>query len=346
MQTDIWKYLSKQNKPILLYGMGNGAEEIITQLKKYNKTISGVFASDGFVRGQHFKGYEVLDYKTAKQKFRDFIVLTAFGTTDKAVIENIKSIAKEQELYISDVPVYGNTVFTHEYYIDNLNDIKEIRKCFADNRSQEVFDAVIDFKLTGNIDKLFFCEDKENDEILKIIKLPYSAVIFDLGAYIGDTAEKFLNIFPNAQKIIACEPDQKNYKRLLENTEKYSSVVCENAAISYLNGEIHFGGEGGRNQSAYTGDCITKSITIDSLCEKYGKPDFIKFDIEGQELNGLIGAEETIKKYKPKLMVSAYHRSEDIVSIPKKVLSLRSDYKMYIRHFPCIPCWDTYYFFT
>ena len=90
MNTDIWNYLSQTEKPILLYGMGNGADEIIAQLKIKNKEISGVFASDAFVRGQNFKSFPVLTYDKAKKIFENFIVLTAFGTGDANVIDNIK----------------------------------------------------------------------------------------------------------------------------------------------------------------------------------------------------------------------------------------------------------------
>lgn len=346
MQNDIWTYLSEQTKPILLYGMGNGADEIISQLKTKNKHISGVFASENFVRGQFFRGFEVLTYEKAKKIFKNFIVLTAFGTTDETVINNIKSIAEEQELYVVDVPVYGNTVFTKEFFKDNENNAAIIRSSLSDARSKQVFDAVTQFKLTGDRKLLKLAEDEEHSVYKELLHFRNNCTIFDLGAYVGDTAEKFASLFPAYSKIVAVEPDTKNYKRLLKNTEDNEKIFCENAAISYLDGEMFFGNEGGRNQSIDIGTNTTKTVTIDSLCKKYGAPDFIKFDIEGQELNGIIGGEKTIIQHKPILMISAYHRSEDIFSIPMKILSLRSDYKIHIRHFPCIPCWDTYYFFT
>ena len=63
---DLWNYLKETEKPIVLYGMGNGADLIISASKKYGIKISGVFASDGFVRQKHFHGMPVTDYKTAK----------------------------------------------------------------------------------------------------------------------------------------------------------------------------------------------------------------------------------------------------------------------------------------
>lgn len=343
MKTDIWNYLSQTEKPILLYGMGNGGDEIIAQLKTKNKEISGVFASDTFVRGQNFKSFPVLTYDKAKEIFGNFIVLTAFGTGDANVIDNIKNIAKEQELYVPDVPVYGNTVFTQEFFDDNIKNADFIRKHLSDERSKIVFDNVINFKKSADFSLLLNTEDVETDVYNSLFD-NYSK-IFDLGAYTGDTVIKFVSLFPDFEKFVAVEPDIKNYNKLLQNTKNMQNIFTENAAISYLDGQMFFGNEGGRNQAVDKGYSTTKTITIDTLTKKYGAPDFIKFDIEGQELNGIIGGENTIKEHKPALMISAYHRSEDIFTIPLKILSLRNDYKMYIRHFPCIPCWDTYYFF-
>lgn len=343
--SDLWNYLSKTEKPILLYGMGNGADEIIERLKKENKQISGVFASDGFVRGQYFHGYPILTYNQAKSKFSDFLVLTAFGTSVKDVIENIKKISVERELYIPDVPVYGNTVFDSRYYNDNKKDLDFIRTRLADDESRRIFDNVINFKLSGKPSLLFSAESAESEVYNHLLGNGNIKRIFDLGAFDGDTAVLFNKYFPECEKIVAVEPDVKNYKRLCEKTKNQANIICVNAAISYLDGKMFFGDEGGRNQSLLQKSKQTECLTVDTLSHRCFYPDFIKFDIEGEELNGIIGAENTIKNAKPKLMISAYHRSEDIVSIPKKVLSVRDDYKVYIRHFPCIPCWDTYYIF-
>ena len=48
---DLWRYLkiaSDQNRPILLYGMGNGADKILAVCEKYEITVRDCFASDGF----------------------------------------------------------------------------------------------------------------------------------------------------------------------------------------------------------------------------------------------------------------------------------------------------------
>ena len=51
----LWQYLKKQTRPIVLYGMGNGADAILDRLDRLDIPVNAVFASDEFVRGQVFR---------------------------------------------------------------------------------------------------------------------------------------------------------------------------------------------------------------------------------------------------------------------------------------------------
>ena len=64
-------------------------------------------------------------------------------------------------------------------------------------------------------------------------------------------------------------------------------------------------------------------------------------DVEGAEDEAINGAVNTIKAFRPKLMISLYHRNRDIFYLPLKVLELHPDYRLYIRHQPYIPAWET-----
>ena len=50
MEQSLWKYLEKSRKPVVLYGMGDGADKIIKVLESRGIEYRGVFATDGFVR--------------------------------------------------------------------------------------------------------------------------------------------------------------------------------------------------------------------------------------------------------------------------------------------------------
>ena len=341
----LWEYLKTTEKPILLYGMGNGADKIISRLEADRVSIKGVFASDDFVRGQRFHNFEVITYSKAKELFGQFIVLTAFGTKRPEVLNNIERIANEQELYIVDVPVFGETVFDKAYFKAHEEAYNSILSRFSDVRSSEVFKSIVEFKLSGSFSALKAAENNETETYKTLVDIKENAVVFDLGAYIGDTAEHFLRLEPNLSKIIAVEPALKNFRKLESLAGKATKIIPLNAAVSKENGEVSFSGKSGRNQSIGNGKETIKSVSIDKLADDFGAPDFIKFDVEGAEAEALLSGAETIKNCSPTLYISAYHRSEDLFEIPKLVLSLNPNYKMFIRHYPHIPCWDTYYIF-
>ena len=78
MKKELWQYLKQTEKPIVLYGMGNGADKIIKVLEEKGIEFKGVFASDGFVRNKIFHGFPVTSYSALKEKFGDMIVKVSY----------------------------------------------------------------------------------------------------------------------------------------------------------------------------------------------------------------------------------------------------------------------------
>ncbi|MBQ6847688.1 MAG: FkbM family methyltransferase [Clostridia bacterium] len=342
MERDLWQYLKTAQKPIVLYGMGNGADKIIKVLEQKGISYSGIFASDGFVRNKLFHGMPIESYSALKERFGDMIVLLCFGTHLLQVIDNIKKIAKEQELYAPEVPVIGDRLFDFHYYCENKADFDSIYSLLADEQSRLTFSNTVKYKLSGKIDYLFNCETSFDEPFQNILASNSKERVLDLGAYNGDTALDFADRFPFYEKIIAVEPDKKTFKKLAENT-KGLKIDCFNICISDFTGTGEFSMNGGRNSSVGEGT-QTEFSTVDDLL-KGERVSIIKMDVEGEEKRAIKGAEKTILAHRPKMIISAYHRTEDFFEIPKTVLSIRKDYKIYMRHFPSLPAWDTVYYF-
>jgi len=64
-------------------------------------------------------------------------------------------------------------------------------------------------------------------------------------------------------------------------------------------------------------------------------------DIEGAELEALKGAERIIREHKPKLAICAYHKPEDIYTLPEFIKGCRDDYRLYLRHYSPYNTFDT-----
>lgn len=340
----VWEKAQSTEKPVLIYGTGNGADKIIDELNRLDIPVAGIFASDGFVRSRTFRGFQVISYSEAKEKYGDFLTLISFGSQRPEVLDNFRKIASERETYSVDVPVYGNNIFNREFYEKHKADIKKVMSMMADEKSRQTYEKIIRFKLTGNIQLLFECETPREEAYQNILNLSDSEIYMDLGAFNGDTVQEFINNVPSYKKIYAAEPDKKNFEKLKKNTQLLKNITRLNVCISDRTEEILFSKHGGRNSTIDINGATVRCTCVDDILGN-NNVSYIKFDVEGFEQKALKGASETIKHCKPKMLVSCYHRSEDIFTIPLLVKSIRDDYKVFIRHNPYIPAWDTQFYF-
>ena len=340
--TDIWTYLRSVPRPILLYGTGNGADKILNELNRLGIEISGVFASDGFVRTRTFRGFRVMSLKEAEGLFGDFVALFSFGSARAEVIENVKAIMQSHEILAPEVPVIEGEIFNIKYAKRHEKELYEVYSVLADEQSKKVFRETVLFKLDGNINRLFSCQTDEDEAFRNILKLKSGHSFLDLGAYSGDTVLDFINRVGSFGHITALEPDPKSYSKLIKNT-RHIDIRRVNSAISSSLGEIPFSFKSSRGSGKGGEDKIT-ALTVDSLSSDR-RFDYIKFDVEGCEEEAILGAVNTIKKDKPKMLVSAYHKSDDYFTIPKRMLEINPDYKVFMRHYPYIPAWDTNFYF-
>lgn len=344
--TDLWDNLKKSPYPIVLYGMGNGADKIIKVLDEKGIKFCGVFSSDGFQRqGKTFHNFPVLSLKDLESKYGKMTVLMCFGSARSEVIENVKKIMKKHILFAPDVPVYGDILFDKNFYEKTKSEHDKIYGLLADDISKKTFENTVKYKLSGKIEYLFDCETSLDEPFESIINLGENETYLDLGAYRGDTVFDFLSRTKSYEKIYAVEPDLKTFKKLKSATEEIQNIVLINGAISDKTQKGYFVMNGSR------GSNISNSGTqIDFFCADYiiGENDitYIKADVEGAEVDFIKGAANIIKTKKPKMQIACYHKSDDLINIPNEVLKIRNDYKVYMRHFSSLPAWDTVYFFV
>ncbi len=340
--TDLWTYLKSAQKPIVLYGTGDGADKIYNRLLKDDIKISGVFASDGFKKGKIAYGFTVTSYSELKEKFNEMIILVCFGSHLDTVIENILRLESENELYLPDVPVTDGEVFDLSFAKKHKEKLKAVYDMLSDDKSKKVFENTVYFKLTGKSSYLREIES-ERQEVFTLLSLK-SESFFDLGAFNGDTVEEFIKYCPDYKRIIALEPDLRNFKKLTVNTERIRDITLINKAISEKTGVINISKNKGRGNSVGGKTVEIETTTLNEMA-KINMPTFIKMDVEGAELSAILGGESVIGK-KPKLHLAAYHRSEDLFTLPLKIKELCPDYKIYMRKHKALPAWDINFIFV
>ncbi len=344
VKMDMWDILAAETRPIIVYGMGNGADKLLLRFQKYGISVSDFFASDGFVRGHSFHGMRVKSFSEIKSEYEDFVIVLSFASNRQKVLEMLINIDKTYDLYIPDMPVAGDAYFDKDFYNSHYLDICTAYNSLCDTDSRNAFAAMISYKLSGRGEYLFSAYSDIRD-IYSM--LPSVTSVIDAGAYNGDTARLLLQMYPNIEKIHALEPDLRNFRKLSKYVSEnkldhrvmtYNAAAWDKECIGELIGSAN------RNSSVSSTSSHESRIEavtlsrIDSLVSE--RVDLIKYDVEGAEREALIGSSELILKYRPSLLVSLYHRSEDIFSLIIYLSLEYPFYDFYLRRTLCVPAWE------
>ena len=270
--------------------------------------------------------------------------MLAFATHLPDMLEKIEKMNDEHPVFAPDVPVAGNGIFTRAFFEENREKFEFVYDRLADEESKRVFENIINFKISGKVKYLYSSTESDKNRIYNnILQLKKDEIIVDMGAYDGDTIREFTAFTDGSYKhIYALEPDEKNFKKLKRNTEHMQGLSLYNLGAWSKRDTLTFSKKAGRN-SKLSAEGIPVHVTdIDSLIDD--KITLLKMDIEGAELRALEGCEKTIKSLHPKLYICAYHRNEDMFSLPMKIWEYDESYKIYFRHSLYIPAWESNFY--
>ncbi len=336
----VWDRLRAQTAPIYLYGMGDGALRILAAARREKVPVAGIFASDEFVRGKEFAGFKVRKLSELEAELNDFVIVLSFAVSSPAMLERIQKLSQRYPLFVPDVPVVGGGSFTWEYCKEHAAQIQGVYQSLADERSRQIYANLVNFKISGDPRYLTSQVDTP-DEVWNRVLCPTNHEIYvDLGAYNGEAIRQMLDFTRGKyHRIYAVEPDKKNYKKLVKFVGDTPSVECYQCRAWCIDTDLPAVPKAGKQPASAEGQTIP-ARAVDNLLG--GKPlTLLRMDVEGAEREALWGASRSIARYSPKLMISLYHRNEDIYELPLLVKRINSRYRLYIRHLPYIPAWET-----
>ncbi|WP_270738985.1 FkbM family methyltransferase [Massilioclostridium coli] len=341
-EQNVWDCLQQTNLPVVMYGMGDGALKIFKVFEQYGIQVEAMFASDEFVRGHSFQGYLVQKYSDICRQYPEFHTVMAFAIHDDPTLERLFQMNQEHPIVAPDVPVAGDGLFTREYIAEHEAEFDQVYDLLADETSKKTYLDILNFKVSGKIEYLYQCRSEKPEVYTNLLKPNDQEIFVDLGAYDGDTIAEFLQFVSDYQHIYALEPDAKNFKKLEKNTVHLERITRYNMAAWNQTDTLYFSKKAGRNSRLSNKGVEIPADSVDHLIQQ--PVSILKMDIEGTESKALEGAKKTIQQYRPKLYVCAYHRNEDLFALPLQIMDLCPDYKIYLRHHPYIPAWETNFY--
>lgn len=131
-----------------------------------------------------------------------------------------------------------------------------------------------------------------------------------------------------ASRVFAFEPLPKFVTALNKNFEHSSKVVFYPFALGHKEQRARLTNNEIFSTISSKGPIEIEIKTLDSTLLSLSEPvTFIKADVEGFEFQVLLGAEGLIKRYRPKIALTVYHRQNNICQIKDFLTQLQPDYR-------------------
>lgn len=327
--------LKKENLPIFIWGSGNLGRIAFRKLVQEGVPCVGYVVDNAFADDV---GERVYRKEELLGKFKEYVLVKGFENAYAMRDSDIFSMwpgCKGIYMIVDVAEPDDVESITEEYYLENRDSFQEVRDNLADDFSKESFDAFLDVKM-----------HKKVEPILPYVVRPqyffYPApwggcqddVLFNAGAYTGGTLLDFVKAW-NGQYggIITCEPDPDNYEKLLQTIREHAlkNVTAYQVGLYSEKTTLRFSASGSEGTKITTNGEV--ELPVDSIDNLVGEShvSIINMDIEGAELDALKGGKRTITRCRPILMISAYHKKDDLFQLYRFLDDAFNGYRYYFR---------------
>jgi FkbM family methyltransferase len=344
---DLINDMKSETHPLFLWGCGEMAEFVYEFLKKNNITLSGTFVDASYYKkNQIFHGLPIQNLGEISKTRPSFNVIVGYICGNETLV-GLKANAKNiNKIYSIDIEflyrIFGSVEsIDYDFVSRNSDSFEWTYNQLTDELSKQSYIAYLNAKINKSYNEMaphackntYFCDE--------IIQLTSNEIFLDCGAFTGDTIKNFMkNIndrhIQDYKRIYAFEPDEANYSKLSKLSKKMQNLYCIKKGAWNERATLQFDAQGSITSNISScGKHIIEVDTIDNILLSEEGATFIKMDIEGSELNALMGAEQTILKHRPKLAICVYHKANDLITIPQYIKKLVPDYKLYIRAHTC-----------
>ena len=337
LRTTVPPVISK-DRPIYIYGAGNIGKEICRLLKRHGLSVAALLDRNAKPESS-WEGNAILSPDTEEvsleQRKNAQVIIGIFNRdADVSAISRLlhslgygRVISFLEFHHEFHAELGDRFSLTHrDFYLSQKQAIGSVDQLWSDVASQSLYRSLLRFRFTMGHEPLSSISRDDQYFPPGIPPWPSPLRFVDCGAYDGDTlrylAAPHRRI--SVEAVAAFEPDLANYHQLADFARsgalRVPGAVClfpcgvgsEIAKIRFFEGR----GEG--NSVSESGDVVIQCVTLDSALAGF-RPNLIKMDIEGSELDALMGARQILGENRPGLAICVYHRPSHIWEIPLMV---------------------------
>lgn len=222
--------------------------------------------------------------------------------------------------------------------LDHARDILRVHDLLADDESRVCYLAAIRMRQEGSGDySRVSAYPQYRHERVK--PLPGDMIV-NGGGFIGNTADDFLWCTGRDCRIWSFEPCAAVFAKLEANLRQRGSlelVAAVNKALWNEDAELLFNSPepfSGNSSVQQSGSERVQATSVDAFLAAQGvtRLDLLELDVEGSEPKALLGATEAIRRCRPRLQISLYHKPHHLWDLPLFIKELVPDYAMHVGH--------------
>jgi FkbM family methyltransferase len=242
------------------------------------------------------------------------------------------------------------------WFMKEIDDIKKVYSLFHDDRSKKIYVNGLCNRIAPAFSELtweeLFC-DEEQYFYQEYFKFHSNETFVDCGSYTGDTILKFCDIVKKYKEIWGFELDKDNFDQMVSNLKNIDgSIHLHNCGVWNENCVLDYGHGSSTNEPSSGISLYKTEPSANNLIQqaqvkrlddvlKSRNVTYIKMDVEGAEMNALLGAEHIIRTQRPRLSVCVYHKVSDFWQIPLLLNKFNHEYKFVLRHYSKTSCEET-----
>lgn len=310
---------------LVLFGTGSSAAVALQEIQRRGFEVLYAVDNDTKKWGADFFGLEI-----RPPTLTSSLVLIATEAA-RTVAHQLVALGNRYS-YIG--PFFNYNQWDAYFTKISARDLRYLKRLFTDQHSLKVLEGIVKFR--ESLDPVDLVSSDFNQYRHPIVRVARGDCVIDAGAWTGDSAESFSKDVGSVGQVLCFEPDEDAQTQIpsRHNVRVIAAALSDFSGEGILqqpeplwDGANRSGGMlvGDKSGSGKAVECVTLDELELQACSA------IKMDIEGSEGAAIRGAQVTIRRFRPQLMISAYHRFDDLYVLPRQISEI-APYRFFLGH--------------